>query len=151
MLNRVINGMREGLSVRDARGRLLFANLVTRRFTGEGVAGDGSDFAAAGVTLIDPSTGNALSPEELPSSVALRGYAMQDRELMLCAPHLEHPLPISVSAQPLFDESGAIEGCITWFRDIGAQYEAELARREAEAKLRQAQNRSPAWPRGARN
>lgn len=139
MLNRVIDGMREGLAVRDARGRLLFANSVTRRFTGEGVAGDGSDFPAQGVRLVDPATGNALSPEELPSSVALRGYAMQDRELMLHAPHLDHPLPISVSAQPLFDESGAIEGCITWFRDIAAQYEAELARRDAEAKLRQAQ------------
>ena len=139
MLDRVIDGMREGLAVRDARGRLLFANSITRRFTGEGVTGDGSDYPAAGVTLTDPSTGLVVPPHEMPSSIALRGYALQDRELLLNAPHLEHPLPISVSAQPLFDESGAIEGCITWFRDISAQYDAELARRDAEAKLRQAQ------------
>ncbi|MEN3950350.1 PAS domain-containing protein [Iodidimonas sp. SYSU 1G8] len=139
LLGRVIEGMRDGLVVRDATGHVMFANSITRQFLGQAVAGDGSDFSAEGVVFHDPLTGEVVPADALPSSKALRGQSVDDAEMLLTSPGRPKPLLVQVSAQPLLNETGEVDGCMTWFRDITDIREAELARSETEARLRQAQ------------
>lgn len=139
LLDRVIEGMRDGLVVRDAAGHVMVANSVTRQFLGQAEAGDGTDFSAENVIFRDPATGEIIPPDKLPSSMALRGQVLENVELLLSASAYPKPLLLRVSAQPLLDENGRVDGCMTWFRDITDEREAELARGETEARLRQAQ------------
>ncbi|MBI1181420.1 MAG: response regulator [Alphaproteobacteria bacterium] len=139
LLDRVIEGMRDGLLIRDAAGQVLIANSEARRLLGPQLLAAGDTFPGACVTLTPPEREEPLSAEELPSSLALRGRSTEDRELRVAGPHLEEPVVISTSAQPLLDPSGSIEGCLVWFRDLTTQRRAERARHDAETRLTQAQ------------
>jgi signal transduction histidine kinase/ActR/RegA family two-component response regulator len=131
LLDRVMEGLTEGLIVRDASGRITLSNSVARDLMACREAPEGwlpSDF----FSLEDPSTGEALDPADYPSSLALRGIKTVDREVRMRPSADKAPVIISTSAQPIYGTDGRIEGSLVWFRDV-------TLRRDTEMRLQQAQ------------
>ncbi len=136
---RVINGIRDGLIVRDAAGKIIFANSITRPYIAGALAGDGTGGYRRDVIVTNIDTGEPVPFDQLPSMQALKGVSTSDLRLSFAISGLDESLAVAVSAQPLVNDAGSVDGCITWFRDIRAEQGAEQLRHDADAKLAKAQ------------
>ncbi|MFH7029641.1 MAG: PAS domain S-box protein [Heteroscytonema crispum UTEX LB 1556] len=79
--------------------------------------------------------GKEIPGEELPMQVAtVSGVEVRDVEIQLVRTD-SVTLDLWVHAKPLFDEQGAVRGCIAAFMDITERKRVELALRESEERL----------------
>ncbi len=65
-----------------------------------------------------PDAATVYPPEQLPLARAIRGESVADVELAIRRPTSERIIRLSVSARPIRDDSGTLQGGVAVFRDI---------------------------------
>ncbi len=138
LMETVFNTIADGLVVADAEGNHLAVNENAHRITGGlgFVSGTARRAESYGLYLGD---GSALCPhDDLPMVRALRGEATDDFPMVLRNPLKTDGAQLLVSARPLRDSAGAVQGALVIFRDVTAarRTEAQLDRTTEELRER---------------
>ena len=133
----LIQHMPVGVGLFDAEGRVLLDNAAWRACQGNasGTIPSRLPPAERGEWIGFHPDGRALEPADFPGARALRGEVVQDVELLHC-PWDGDARWYRVSALPLRDASGQMEGAIAVVLDIDAAKRAEQKLRESEAQMR---------------
>lgn len=122
----VLTSMQEGIMVVDKRGRFIFFNEAAQKIFGSGQsetdlppgpegAGDYGIFHADGHT--------PLPPTELPLTQARQGHPVSGLEMLVRNEWFPRGIPLSVSAQPVFDDERELIGAVAVLRDTSKEKE----------------------------
>jgi PAS domain S-box-containing protein len=120
----------DGIVVRDATGRVTFANALARRWAYRSPDGTTLEEAALVWGATTTRRGDPIPVEEWPIRRALRGETMIGVEFHRVTPG-GHPLVLTTSAAPLRGTQGELLGAVAILTDI-------TARTAMEDRLRQA-------------
>lgn len=115
----VLDGLADGVTLADAKGRIVYSNAAADRMLGTSAAVDAEPDEWAehyGVFLPD---GSAPFPtDQYPLVRAVAGQATREVEMLVRNPGSPDGVLISASGRPLRDESQTIIGATVVFRDI---------------------------------
>ncbi len=134
-LKSIIASLAEGVIVADQEGRFVYFNPAAKEILGIGML----DIAAAewtfayGCFLSDKVT--PFPVEQLPLARAIRGEHVHEERIYIRNGARPQGLTIEVTASPLVDKNGFIQGGTIIFRDITAAIAAEELHRESEIRL----------------
>lgn len=132
-LEAIIETMPDGLSIHDLQGKIVQLNRVGRQNTGPDLVSYKVTADTKQTFGIRSVTGEPLSLEDLPVAHALRGETVPSTELRFINPTGQDIYAL-LSAAPLFDIEGKVEGAVLITHDITAlhQSEREIALRASE-------------------
>jgi PAS domain S-box-containing protein len=136
-LELVTIGAADGITIQDAEGRLVYANLAAARMSGyrsveEFLAADPRERLAHWVMLNED--GEPFPIDQLPGRRVLAGESEAEAVLRVRDRRAGHEFWSLVKATATFDAQGRVRHAINLFRDITGQKEAE---RRAERKATQ--------------
>lgn len=134
ILQSILNSMGEGVLVADEDGHLLQVNPAAERIFGPQQLGAKFGEIAPGYEICLPDGVTACPCEQRPLSQALSGSEVDDVELYVRVPGKPDGLWASVSARPLRDKRGMVQGGVAVVRDISE-------RKRAEEELRRSRER----------
>ena len=136
LMQAVLDGMQDGVTVVDRNGRFTLRNAAAERIAGISPqhisAVDWS--RALGVCLADGVT--PLPDDRMPVSRALRGETVDWLDLFVKHPHAPEGRWISVAARPLSGAADKPSAVICTYRDITERKHSERALRASEARYR---------------
>ena len=118
LLNTVFNGISDGVIVVNAEGDYTLLNRKAQEMVGQDIVETALGEAPQryGLYLGDGET--FFPPGELPLSLALKGESTTDVDMVVRNRLLPDGVQMSVSASPLLNESGSIEGGVAVARDV---------------------------------
>jgi PAS domain S-box-containing protein len=117
----IMNGLADAVIVTDVEGRLLLFNRAADRVLPLGMMEVAiAEWSSYG-GFLGPDMRTPLPAGELPPLRALRGEVVDDCEIYLPGTRGPEGRWISVSARPILDGHGRIEGSVTTVRDITAR------------------------------
>ncbi len=116
-LQRVIDGLDDGVVVSDIEGRCILSNPAARRIFATDFAGvPAAEWAPAFGCLL-PDMVTPCPPQDMPLARALRGEVVGDLELYVVNLWTPQGMWLSVNAAPLRDGRATIEGAVVILRD----------------------------------
>ncbi len=119
----ILDNMAEGVIVAGPRGRFLLWNPAAERILGSPHEASYQDWPRTyGMFLPDQET--LCPPERFPLARALRGESTGEIELFLRNESVPDGIWVSIHADPLRDEHGALQGGIAVIRNISEQKHA---------------------------
>jgi PAS domain S-box-containing protein len=132
-LRATIDSMSEGMFVVYPDGSCPLANPAFFRIYGF-EPGASPDAATQALSLLGTYelNGNKLSDKQQPVSIALRGRAVVQRELMIRRKDTEKVVITSVNATPVRDGSGKVAMAVVTVEDITAKKQSEKALMRSE-------------------
>jgi PAS domain S-box-containing protein len=132
-LEAIIETMPDALSIHDRQGKIVQINRAGRQNTGPGPVAYQANTDTIQTFGIRTVTGEHLPLEDLPVARALRGETVSSTELRFLNPTGQDIYAL-LSAAPLFDIEGKVEGAVLITHDITAlhQSEREIALRASE-------------------
>ena len=135
LMQAVFRYVGDGVVVVDEKGEVLIASRSATDILGALPPGArrGRRDWTPGFFLPDGDT--PVPPGELPIERALRGEETQPRLLFVRSASKPDGIFISAHARPMRDESGAIQGAISVFRDVSRFMRAEREAKEAAEEL----------------
>jgi PAS domain S-box-containing protein len=127
-LELVTIGAADGITIQDAEGRLVYANLAAARISGYGsveefLAADPRERLAHWVMLNED--GDPFPIDELPGRRVLAGETEAETVLRVRDRRNGNEFWSLVKATATFDEQGRVQHAINLFRDVTGQKEAE--------------------------
>jgi PAS domain S-box-containing protein len=137
-LELVTIGVADGITIQDAQGRLVYANLAAARLSGYGsvdafLAADPKERLAHWEILTDG--GDPFPIDELPGRRVLSGEREAEAVLRVRDRRNDREFWSLVKATATFDEHGRVRYAINVFRDISDQKEAERAARRQASQM----------------
>jgi PAS domain S-box-containing protein len=142
-LQAILNSLAEGVVVTDKDGKFLFINPVAEKIVGVSSKNvKPEDWASAyGAYHLDKVT--PYLPDKLPLARAIKGEEVKHEVLFIKNAERPKGVYIDVSASPLKDKKGVIEGGTIIFRDITERIQAEIAQKVNEKRLNDVFNNLP--------
>jgi PAS domain S-box-containing protein len=137
-LELVTIGAADGITIQDAEGRVVYANLAAARISGYGSV---DEFLAAdprerlGHWLMLNEDGEPFPVEELPGRRVLAGESEAEAVLRVRDRRDGHEFWSIVKATATLDAQGRVRYAINVFRDITGQKEAERAARRKATQM----------------
>ncbi len=129
-----LNATSVGIAIHDSTGQLIYINNVGRSLLSTNRYSASEPDRLSEFFQIYRAGTEALYPiEDLPSSRALAGEAIQVSDLEIRRP--DRVVPLEVSATPIFDQQGQVIYAIVTFQDISERRRADVALQESELKL----------------
>ncbi len=132
LLHTILQQAADGIVVRDAEGRLIFANAAAQRFASGPVQGSSLAMAPALWGKARDAAGTVVPVERWPISRALRGETVGAMEWHRTRPDGSDYVVLN-SAAPLRDEAGTIIGAVAITTDITERKRAEERTRRQTA------------------
>ena len=126
----VFNSMSDGVLVADKDNRLFISNPSAHRIAGIPEDAEGADRLQPG-SFFFPDKETPYPISELPLVRATRGEECDDVQLFVRNPQVPEGVFVSVSARPLRDPDGEVQGGVVVYRDITDQMQAEEALAQA--------------------
>ncbi len=121
----VLRGMKDGVLVGDAAGRVRLANESARRLLGLEPRGAPSADLLAARRFCRADGSTPYLPDDLPIARALRGETVPDTEVFLRGGGAAGPAWLTVSGTPLRDGDGGVSGGVAILRDITERRRSE--------------------------
>ena len=118
LMETVFNSISDGVVVTDEEGKFLFINPAAEQIVGRGATDAPSDQWAETYGTFYPDRKTPFPSSELPLVRAMHGESLDDIELFIRNQERPQGTSISVSARPLQDDLGMIEGGVIVLRDI---------------------------------
>jgi len=136
LVQAVLDGMQDGVTVVDRNGRFTLRNAAAERIAGISPQHVSAiDWSRAlGVCLADGVT--PMPEDQVPVARALRGETVDWLDLFVKHPHAPEGKWISIAARPFADALGIPTGAICTYRDITGRKQSERALRASEARYR---------------
>ncbi len=136
-----------GVAVLDLGGSVMLVNAAAKRMLGRNVPHSIPPDRDTGIPLRDPATYRVLAYEETPAARALQGIATHNVDYLYQPPGAPDAITLTVSAVPLRDAAGAIQGAVVVSTDVTGEraLHQELARNEATARLLFTASPQPMW------
>lgn len=125
LLQSVIQNMGDGLVVSDENGKFLIWNPASEKIIGLGLLDIPEEKWADTYGVFWPDTKNVLDAADLPLVKALHGEDVDDMELFIQNYKKTEGNFIIMSARPLMDHSGNINGAVAVFHDITERKNSE--------------------------
>src|SRR5579859_3999868 len=125
LLSSILENMAEGVATLDKDGRIVFFNQAAEKMLGKGPSRQTSEHWAEEYGLFLPDKETPFTTEELPLVKALKGEGADNVEMFVHNGQKPQGVSISVTARPLRDESGRLNGAVAVFRDVTALKGAE--------------------------
>jgi PAS domain S-box-containing protein len=123
-LNKFLNAIPLGISVHDAKGKLVYANQVSQQLLKIQELPKAEIEELSQVYSIYRAETNQMYPvEQLPIVRSLGGEKTRADDLELH--YSEQIVPLEVTSTPIFDETGNVEYAIAAFQDISDRKQAE--------------------------
>ncbi|MBV8085103.1 MAG: PAS domain-containing protein, partial [Chloroflexi bacterium] len=139
-LEAILAGVAEGVTVRDAQGRLIYANQAAARALRlpdpMAIIGTPQSSLQAAYDIV-AEDGRPLAWSDLPGNRALRGEDAPEAVIRFHYGDEGEDHWASVKAQPIRDESGAVVMEVSIFHDVTALKRAERAQRFLAAASRE--------------
>ncbi|MBN1779607.1 SpoIIE family protein phosphatase [bacterium] len=135
ILHSVLNSLSEGVIVADRNGRFLYFNNSARRILGIGSRDIGIGDWTSVYGCFYPDRITPFPPDELPLAKAIRNEEVQDEVIFIKNGQRPDGVYIHVSASPLTDDSGRIQGGTVVFSDITQRKLAEISHMNSEARV----------------
>ena len=104
-------------------------NDTTKRMAGRNPEGISTQYAPVTFGLYQPGSKSLFPPGELPLAQALQGKCPDNVEMLIQNQQLPYGTDISISARPIYDENGVINGAVSVIHDI-----SELKAKERQLK-----------------
>jgi two-component system CheB/CheR fusion protein len=129
LLHGILDSTGDGVLACDLAGKFLLFNAAGRRLVGVDPADLPVEKWSEHFGLHLPDQATLCPSDDLPLVRAMHGEVVRDQEIFLCNPKWPEGIWLSVSANPLHDEGGAVLGGVCVFRDIGERkrFEQQLA------------------------
>ena len=125
LLESVVNSMSEGLHVIDVKGSTLLRNPVLTNIYGKNVANVGADDWQRDYRITNLEA-TPFQSENFPAVLVLNGEAEATSEMVITSVESGETKIIKVTARPLFNDVGTLEGVVCVSSDISQQKRAEL-------------------------
>jgi len=135
LMETVFKSVSDGVVVTGKDGEFLFVNPIAEHIVGMGATKSSSDQWAETYGAFYPDKETPFPSDELPLVRAMRGEVSDDVELFIRNPDRPEGVSISVSARPLQDDSGLIEGGVIVVRDITRLKAAEAELKQTVQRL----------------
>ncbi len=136
-LRSILDAMAEAVIVADANGRLVEFNKAAERLHGIGLSDEGPERWAAHYRIFLPDGVTPCPTDQVPLLRTLRGERVDRAEMLVRRPD-GHGTLVEVTGRPLL-EDGRVAGAIIVADDVSDRTRAELALRERETELEEAQ------------
>ena len=134
----ILHCIPDGVTVVDRKGRFRVFNPAAELILGRGTVTHDPQQWSEAYELFRPDGVTPFPADELPLARGLRGETVREVEIAVRNPKTKSLRLISVSASPLRDGVGNIDGGIAVFRDITAQRRVELEREMTQYAVDQA-------------
>ena len=120
LLQAVLDNMIDSVLVCDPKGHFILANRAHQRLAGYDIAREGKGGVADMPRLSRNRRldGTPIPAEQLAVYRALMGECVADEEQLIYNPALQRDLCIRISASPIRNEQGEIEGAVVVARDV---------------------------------
>jgi PAS domain S-box-containing protein len=142
-LHSILNNLTEGVIVADKNGRFLYFNRVAEDILGIGLLDSSVDQWSSLYGCYYPDKKTQFPSHELPLARALEGNTILNQVLYIKNSKKSRGVFISVSAEPVRDETSMISGGIVIFQDITRQVKAENENKQNRERERVQFKRMP--------
>ena len=139
ILRSVLSNLVDAVIVAGKDNRFLVYNPAAQRMFGPQMPDIPATDWAQEYVFSRAGTSTIMSSEEMPLARAMKGYDVDDMELLVQMPTTAESFWITVNARPLRDHRGRVCGGVLVCRDLTERKLAEEALYESEKQLRQAQ------------
>jgi PAS domain S-box-containing protein len=136
ILESLLDNISDGVVVADPAGKFLIFNPAAESILGIGATEGGPEGWPEhyGLFLTDRKT--PYPSKDLPLARALKGKSVDEGEIFVRHTGKPEGLYLSVSARPLYDETGILTGAVAVFRDVTKRRQADAALRASEERIR---------------
>lgn len=135
VLRATLDCLADGVAVIDTRGRFLEFNPAAERMLGRGALDVPVSQWPAAYGLYLPDCRTPYPAADLPLVRALTGERVVDAEMFILPPQSRGGIWLSVTATPLYNESGEVSGSVAIFRDVTERRQAQQALEEERETL----------------
>jgi PAS domain S-box-containing protein len=120
-LDTIVTSIADGLVIYDPNGKIIFTNGAAERLLGYSAA-DNLPTIEERTAIAKPESeeGRPLEPDQVPSARALRGETLRGVVL-----RLQRARWVRVSAAPLYDSAGNLQGAVSTLTDFTERKQAE--------------------------
>jgi rsbT co-antagonist protein RsbR len=132
VLTATLSNIADGVAVTNEHGEFTHFNPAAEDILGVGKTDSTPDQWTSTYGLFRPDMTTVLPPSEVPLARALAGEIVDKVELFVRNARRPHGVWLDVSARPIRDETGKLNGAVAVFRDVGERKEWE---RQIEAQL----------------
>lgn len=135
-LQSILNSLNEGVIVADKDGNFIYFNSVAENILGIGLQNvDQQEWATVYGTYY-PDKFTPYPSDQLPLARAIKGEEVTHELIFIRNPRRPEGTFIEVSASPLRDANGALNGGTVIVRDISKIKEAEGAQKQSEERVK---------------
>ena len=125
LMDAIFNSISDGIVVADKDGKYVMFNETAKEMGGYDPKNVYIRQASETFGLFQADGKNLFPADELPLAQALRGEHSDNVEMFIRNGQLPDGLDISVSARPIYDENGGVNGGVSVIRDISERKAAE--------------------------
>jgi PAS domain S-box-containing protein len=143
ILKAILNSLAEGVVVTDKDGKFLFINPVAEKIVGLSSENVKPEQWASAYGAYHLDKVSLYSPDKLPLARAIKGEEIKHEVIFIKNAERPSGVYIDVSASPLKNKKGEIEGGTIIIRDITERIQAEIAQKENETRLNDFFNELP--------
>ena len=118
LMDAIFNSIGDGIAVVDKDGKYVMFNDATKRMAGQDPENVYTTEASEKFGIFRPDSEDFFSPDELPLTRALRGKHSDNVEMLIRNLQLPDGKDVSITARPIYDKNGAINGAVSVIRDI---------------------------------
>ena len=126
LMDAIFNSISDGVIVADKDGKYVMFNEKAREMGGYNPQNVHTDEAPETFGLFEPEDRQNLFPvDKLPITRALRGEHPDNVEMFVRNLQVPNGMNASISARPIYNENGVVNGGVSIIRDISERKEAE--------------------------
>ena len=125
LMDAIFNSIGDGIIVSDKDGKYVMFNETIKRMAGQDPDGANTIHASDIFGLFEPDGQNMFPANQLPLARVLQGEHVDNVEMFVRNPQLPDGMDASISARPIYDENGVVNGGVSVTRDISERKKAE--------------------------
>ena len=125
LMDAIFNSISDGLIVANKAGKYVLFNKTAKQMTGQDVEDVHIQEAPDKFGLFHPKSEAPYPVDDLPLARALRGENADQVEIVIRNPQVPQGIDVSISARPIYDEKGHVNGGVAVIRDISERKATE--------------------------
>ena len=125
LMDAIFNSISDGIVVTNKDGKYVMFNETAKEMGGYSLNNVHTRYAPETLGLFQLDGQELFPADELPLARALRGENSDNVEIIIRNSHLPDGMHVSISARPIYNEKGVVNGAVAAIRDISERKAAE--------------------------